>query len=240
MNRVYLDQNKWVDLASAEKGLAKGKRFEDALLLLRAMVDQGDVSLPLSATHYMETHNRRRYESRRELASTMAALSRLHTIAPSSSLLPGEFDRAFNAMCGKPVTPCELKPFGVGVSHAFGFDIPVEPTVRELASNMPFPAHAQANLERMAEFLLLAGLPPNEEAQIPDYEPMAHLEVSKRTAREKESLRALRQAEGWHKGEKAKRVAKAQAMTEHIEPLNDALGRAEIGADDFMVLEKRE
>jgi hypothetical protein len=236
MKRVYLDQNKWIDLAAASKGLAKGRRFADPLTLLQAMVDRGDVSLPLSAAHYMETHNRRSYRSRRDLAATMVSLSRMQTIAPSSSLLPGELDRALRAMCGRPQEVRELKPFGRGASHAFGFPVAIDPTVAEIVARRPDLVGAERGLARFAEVVLLAGLPPEEEAEIEDYEPFAHLEVAERNATEKQKLRELRRTEGWNKGEKAERVAKTQALFEYLEPVQEALARALIPFDDFIDL----
>jgi hypothetical protein len=236
MKRVYLDQNKWIDLAAAQKGIEKGLPFEDVHLLLGAMVDHGDVSLPLSAAHYMETHNRRRYDSRRDLASTMAPFSRFHAIGPSSSVLPGELDRALEAMLQQPLEVRDLRPFGQGVSHAFGFEIEVEPLAAQLAERSPVPSAAKEATRHYLELLLLAGLPPEEEAKLPDYQPFAHQEAAKRNAREKESLREIRRVAGWQKGEKSKRVAKAQALTEYLEPLNEALRRARISADHFMAL----
>jgi len=236
MKHVYLDQNKWVDLAAAEKGLAKGDRFGDALTLLGAMVEAGDVSLPLSAAHYMEIHNRRNYRSRAELATTMLALSRMHTIAPSSSLLPGELDGAFRSIFGRPQTTRELKPFGQGVSHAFGFPVPIDPTVAEIVARRPDLVGAERGLAEFSEMVLLAGLPPEEEVNIPDYQPLSHLEVAERNAEAKQALRKVRREGGWNKGEKAERVARAQALTEYLEPIHEALARAGIPFDDFLDL----
>ena len=44
-------------------------------------------------------------------------------------------------------------------------------------------------------------------------------------------MRELRKAEGWHKGERADRVAKAQALTDHWEVINDAFQRPGISAE---------
>ena len=60
MLRVYLDQNKWIDLARAAKGEAAGARFRDVLDLARASVATGIVSFPLDISRYMETAKRGR------------------------------------------------------------------------------------------------------------------------------------------------------------------------------------
>jgi hypothetical protein len=82
VKRVYLDQNKWIDLARAVNGVAGGERFEEVRLVLEAGVESGELSLPLSSAHYMETQNRRQWRSRRQLGETMLAFSKLQTVAP--------------------------------------------------------------------------------------------------------------------------------------------------------------
>lgn len=58
MLRVYLDQNKWIDLARAAHGRPGGESHRDALDLLRYATEQYLVSLPLSMAHYFETWKR--------------------------------------------------------------------------------------------------------------------------------------------------------------------------------------
>jgi hypothetical protein len=88
------------------------------------------------------------------------------------------------------------------------------------------------NFERRAnelqEALLLTGPPPEFEARMSEFEPLAHLKVGERYARDKQALRQLRKAEGWHKGERADRVAMTRALTDHLEVINDAFERAGI------------
>ncbi len=231
MKRIYLDQNKWIDLASADKGLAKGAAFDDALVLLRAAVSAGSISLPLSSAHYIETHNRRHWESRRDLAATMVDFSRMHTIAPPDALVPGQVDRALDQFFDTRATPRPLRPFGTGASHAFNRDIPSyrvpEPLVPLVADRWGFERGAN----QLRELVLLAGLPPEDEAKIADYKPLSHLQVGEQYARDKQALRETRAAASWHKGERAKRVAKAQAFTDHLEVINEALELAGLSAD---------
>lgn len=58
MLRVYLDQNKWVDLARAATGHCLGGRFAGALAMARAGVASGTVSFPLDMCRYWETGKR--------------------------------------------------------------------------------------------------------------------------------------------------------------------------------------
>lgn len=115
MKRIYLDQMKWIDLAAARKQQAKAVRYQDVLLLAEAGVDRGFLSFPLSTARYMETSHRRDWESREQLANTMATLSRMHTIAPRTVLVPPEIDRALRGVFGAPAIMRRRRPAGGGV-----------------------------------------------------------------------------------------------------------------------------
>lgn len=212
MKRVYLDQNKWIDLAAARTGLAKGEPYVDVLAVARAGVERGLLSFPLSSVHYMETTNRRKWESRRELAATMALLSAFHTIAPQSQLVPPELDRTFNRFFGRPTELRALRPFGIGVAHAF--DSAVEPY--RVPHDLALPEGARWTIERQAqrfqEWALLAAPPLDDDEALEGYDPTAHLPIARAYAEDQEKLRALRTTEGWNSGERAGRVAKAAAF----------------------------
>lgn len=231
MKRIYLDQNKWIDLARANKGLPQAAAFDDTLLVLRAAVASGEVSLPLSSAHYMETQTRRSWESRRDLATTMAELSRMHAIAPPSAVIPPELDRALQSFFGRPASPRPLRPFGVGASHAFGIEIPPYRIPEQLLPRVADRWGVERNANRLLEVMLLAGPSPLDEAEMPDYKPLSHLEIGEDYARKKEALREVRRAAGWHKGERADRVATAQALSDHIDVINEALEFAGVSAD---------
>lgn len=231
MKRIYLDQNKWIDLAAAVRGLEKGKRFEDAFLVLRAGVEAGDLSLPLSSAHYMETSVRRHWRSRRDLALTMVAFSQLQTIAPLQAVIPAEIDRALRSLTGRPARPRLLRPFGVGASHAFAEGIPSYRLPEQVVWQVADRWGLQGDINRLREIMLLTGPTPAEEAELPDFKPLSHLAVAEQYAKDKEALRTLRKAEGWQKGERAQRLAKAQAFADHIDWINDALERAQLSAD---------
>lgn len=47
MLTVYLDQNKWIDLARAESGHPQGARFIETLAVLKAAADEGRARFPL-------------------------------------------------------------------------------------------------------------------------------------------------------------------------------------------------
>lgn len=79
--------------------------------------------------------------------------------------------------------------------------------------------------------MLLAGPTPAEEAEVPDFKPLAHLAVAEEYARDKEELRRRRREAGWGSGERSQRLAAAQAFTDHIDGINEALDLARVSAD---------
>lgn len=118
--RVYLDQNKWVDLARAATGHALGTRFEDALVMARASVASGAVSLPLDMYRYWETSKRSDDRSRNEVVDIMRELSRQHTMALPFGVLDREIDLALRRRFGRPRSPRQQQVFGVGMRHIAG------------------------------------------------------------------------------------------------------------------------
>lgn len=142
MLRIYLDQNKWVDLARSRKS-----GFTDELgevwHLANASVEAGLASFPLSAVHYYETNKRVDQTSRWNLAVTMAELSRVHTIAGSSTLVPAEVTAAATRIASGGTISPSIDAFGRGAAHALG----AEPTTFEGLSSI--------------EELKAAGMPPD-------------------------------------------------------------------------------
>lgn len=117
MLRIYLDQNKWVDLARAAAGHRLGKRFEDALEVSRAAVAAGTVSFPLDMYRYWETSKRGNDRSRNDVADLMRELSQQHTMALPFGVLDQEIDLALQRRFGRPDHPRQQQVFGVGMRH---------------------------------------------------------------------------------------------------------------------------
>ncbi|MFC7925176.1 hypothetical protein [Microbacterium laevaniformans] len=117
MLRVYLDQNKWIDLARAAKGLPSGAPFLDVLRASRAAVAAGTASFPLDMYRYVETGKREDSRSRNDVADMMIELSRRHTMALGRAILPAELDHALNAIYGRPENPRRVEVFGIGIRH---------------------------------------------------------------------------------------------------------------------------
>jgi hypothetical protein len=115
--RVYLDQNKWVDLARAATGHRLGERFQDALQLCRAGVQAGVVSFPLDMYRYWETAKRGNDRSRNEVVDVMRELSQKHTMALPFGVLDQEIDLALRRRYGRPADPRPRQVFGMGLRH---------------------------------------------------------------------------------------------------------------------------
>src|SRR4051794_6702716 len=78
---VYLDQNKWIDLARAHYGREDGRRFVATLERVRTAVESGRLLLPMSGVHIMETVAPEDAGRRQRLAEFMVGLSRNRTIS---------------------------------------------------------------------------------------------------------------------------------------------------------------
>lgn len=76
MEIVYLDQNKWIELARVQAGAVTSGQLAELYEQLTIAVDAERVLFPLSASHVLETSKRNDHASRVHLAETQAKLSR--------------------------------------------------------------------------------------------------------------------------------------------------------------------
>jgi hypothetical protein len=159
MLRVYLDENKWIDLARAVSGHREGEKFKKAARMVAAAVSLGEASFPLSAGHMFETWKQKSGRRRHEVATTMLTISKNHAIAPHWELVPGEIDRALRRRFGRPINCLPLRPFGKGIKHRSGrYAPPITDGLRArvLASE---PSLSQSELSDAIDLVLLAGPP---------------------------------------------------------------------------------
>ena len=117
MLHIYLDQNKWVDLARSATGHSLGDRFADALAMARAAVAAGEVSFPLDMYRYWETSKRGDDRSRNGVVAVMRELSQQHTMSLPFGLLDSEIDDALQRRFGRPTDPRRRQVFGIGMRH---------------------------------------------------------------------------------------------------------------------------
>ncbi len=164
MLRVYLDENKWIDLARAVSGHPQGEKFNTVAMMVAAAVSHSEASFPLSAGHMFETWKQKSGRRRREVATTMLTISKNHAIAPHWQLVPGEIDRALRRRFGRPINCLPIRPFGQGITHRSGrYAPPIPETLRAhvLASE---PSLSQSELSDAIDLILLAG--PREDLPI--------------------------------------------------------------------------
>jgi hypothetical protein len=90
---VYLDLNKWIDLAHAESGTARGKDYEPALKAAERLVSEGQAIFPLSSAHFFEVAKIGNDNQRRTLARLMVRLSLGNFLLPASALIGPELRR---------------------------------------------------------------------------------------------------------------------------------------------------
>lgn len=117
MLRIYLDQNKWIDLARAATGHQLGERFADALAMARAGVAAGGVSFPLDIHRYWETSKRGNNKSRNDVVDLMLELSCRRTMTLPVGILKQELDLALRRRFGRPEEPRKQQVFGLGMRH---------------------------------------------------------------------------------------------------------------------------
>jgi hypothetical protein len=191
--RVYLDQNKWIDLACASNARPGSERFAPALTAVRAAAKNGSAIFPMSAVHVMETMAPEDEGRRRRTATFMVELSRNLSISPHTVLRPIEILHAIKRLYGLPIAN-ELRPFVVreGLAAALGCEI-------ELHS----AGEHREDLERIArsaemsiELLVSAGdREAIREARRQDEAMVAELEARRLAARQAMSEEMKRRVE---------------------------------------------
>jgi hypothetical protein len=231
MLRVYLDQNKWIDLSRALHGEPEGDRYRDVLTIAGAAAKDGHASFPLSSGHVFETWKARRAEMRQPLAQVMAALSRNHAIAPPWQIVPAELDRAFQRRFGRPFTVLPLQPFGFGMRHRSGdaaLDLDSEVRCAVLEAN---PGLTDVELTAWLDTMLLVGppedLPTSDISQPPLGLAQGYRDeeaLPKRSARALAARMLINLGDPFHEAQVRARVA-----------TDDVLGLQAEGLTDFML-----
>ncbi len=238
MQRVYLDQNKWIDLSRAAHGRKDGDRFHEALDVARYGVEHGLASFPLSSIHYMETLKRRDASSRHRLAVVMAELSKMHAMAPPDMVVPAELDAALIRRYCKPLEPRPLRVFGVGHRHAFGLP---EGRYRLPEDAVIAPEQRQAVEEWANSVLELGALAgPPEGVPVPGMKENDYYRAfGDRYVRGEKRL-----ADGIAEHRVNKKVLKewvaASEVVDIVDALNEAFDRARISEDESRDLETAE
>jgi hypothetical protein len=108
---VYLDQNKWIELARAAKFPAEYPDLHALLEAITQEVSAGRLALPLTATNIYETHKINDPQRRHDLASVQAYLSRGLVFRGRHKRLEAEVTDVLRSAYGLPSAPREQNWF---------------------------------------------------------------------------------------------------------------------------------
>lgn len=118
---LYLDQNKWIDIARAHYGRDDGADFKDALAAVRTAVESGKLVVPISGVHVMETMAPADIERRRRTAEFIVDLSKNRMVVPYMSIRSLEILHAVLRVLGqKPMASVRSGLIREGVAYALG------------------------------------------------------------------------------------------------------------------------
>ncbi len=228
---VYLDQNKWVDLARAVSGHPNGEPYRAVLEIARHGAKAGLVRFPLTSLHYMETLSTGSNRRRQDVGRLMNELSRELTMATSNRLLPGEIDRALRVRWGRPMNLREGPVFGQRAAFAFGeepfkFTAPAELQVDPLTRSM-----IEEHFTGLMNNAILDW--PLEDRGVPGIQ--ASRELGDRHAREEQELGELIRS-GGYMGDRLREVWTGRMVMELMEPIHEAMLRAGISPRLFVEL----
>jgi hypothetical protein len=229
---VYLDQKDWIALLKADAGKPERPTHADALTLLRAAVDAGSVSLPLSHVHYQETSHRKPFAKRVELAKLMAELSRFRSIAPFYMLSKQEMRYFIATHFDAPIAVQDPPvPFGRGGDHAFGCRTISDGIEALKAKFRPFANGVDEAVESMRDDLelgLLTGHPDHDAGRAPA-DQLRKLEDDE--AKRREERRQVRLQHGGTTGDLSQRTKYASAYYEKQDDILEAL--ADVGVKEM-------
>ncbi|MEK7856331.1 MAG: hypothetical protein AAB288_09595, partial [Acidobacteriota bacterium] len=118
---MYLDQNKWIDLARSHYGRDDGRQYDDALRAVRTAISARTLVVPFSLVNALEGMVARDAGRRERLAKFMVELSANISILPDSAICPAEvrnlLRRTFNRGHEFPIR-CGV--LARGLFNAFG------------------------------------------------------------------------------------------------------------------------
>jgi hypothetical protein len=115
---IYLDQNKWIELARIANKVEVSEEGERLLAEFNIALDSGCI-FPLSAVHFVEFSRIKDPKRRSRLGKVMWKYSKNFTTAPSKEIVCFEIEVALKKL-GYRLQPRLLNYIGRGMRHAFG------------------------------------------------------------------------------------------------------------------------
>lgn len=101
---IYLDQNKWIDLAKAIVKPEENPKYKEVANLVIEKAEQGKWIFPISAIHVLETTSRAQPESRKRLTDVMVKISNGYSIKSFLDVQKDELMNAFLKICAPEKT----------------------------------------------------------------------------------------------------------------------------------------
>lgn len=92
---IYLDQNKWIDIAKTISNPERYPKYIDVVKLIKEKADLGEWIFPVSLIHFMETLSRADLKSRKNLASVISSISKNYSIKSFVEIEKEEFVNLF-------------------------------------------------------------------------------------------------------------------------------------------------
>src|SRR5260370_3692739 len=117
---IYLDQNKWIDLARAYYSHPGGTRFNMVLIRIEEAIQYNRAMVPVSADNIVEIVKTGNAERRQRLAYVMAMFCKTRTMASQHAITPYEIDASIAEIFQRSIPSVRSLVFGKGVPFAFG------------------------------------------------------------------------------------------------------------------------
>jgi hypothetical protein len=134
---IYLDQNKWIDLARAFYGREDGEKYKDILDIITTKVANNEIILPMSVVHFIETARSVNPDRAERLAKFMLSLSKKFGILPFNSIRENEVQQAILRKLG--YTPkINIKDLVINrnIFYAVGGELKIEGLPNELEKEL--------------------------------------------------------------------------------------------------------
>lgn len=213
---VYLDQNKWIEIARVFHRKTNDPTVKAAFDSIQELSRQGAAIFPLSSVHYMETAKSTNHDRRKRLGTVMWEISCGHTIASHSEIIRFELESALIRRFPH-ITPRGFELISKGYAHAFNVEHAYK-VPEELRRNLP--ASVIEAFEKEGQTVL-------EEAAItgegPDGTRMPSLNFNQSNKLFVQHLKTLPQRDALLDSGKREDFLHASALKDIIEPVNEVL-----------------
>jgi len=118
--KVYLDQNHWINLLRARKGLSNDTEIQNVLQNIIKASNEGTAFFPISNIHLMETYKKRNPVKRDEMLDFMIEVSQGYAIVPYINIQNFEIRQAVLKQVGLPYKNVIQYVIGKGIPYIMG------------------------------------------------------------------------------------------------------------------------